>query len=241
MEHMFYSVTFGDKNTWTEWGLIPAKTGKIEFVPPPVKEEYVDVPGMNGSLDMTEVLTGYPVYENREGSLSFLFFDNGESVRGRYTKLKNYLHGKSMRAVIEDDAGYYYEGRFFVGDIEFWPRGNWAAVSISYNVRPYKNEVCDSVEEWLWDPFSFETGVIRKYGSLAINGERTVTIIGSPKPTTPMFTVTGGALSLRFEDVTYSLPVGQTVLPQIVFTDGEHEFKFTGNGEVTVEFRGGYL
>lgn len=241
MDRPFYSITFGEKNTWDEWAMMPVKAGKIEFSAPPVREEYAEVPGMNGSLDMSEVLTGYPIYENRTGTVKFRFFDNGIAARSRYTQLKNYLHGKKMRAVIADDSGYYYEGRFSVRDLEFAATGNWADVEISYNVKPYKNEVNSTVDEWEWDPFSFESGVIRNYKNISVTGDRTVTVIGSPKPTTPTFTVTNDALSMLFDGITYSLPVGTTILPQIVLMDQEYTFQFTGSGDVSIEFRGGSL
>ena len=170
----FYSVTFGEKNTWDEWKLMPVKEGNIEFVSPPVKEEYAEVAGMDGDLDMSEVLTGYPTYENRKGSLKFRFFDNGIAVRARYTALKNYLHGKAMRAYVIDEPEYYYEGRFTVGDLEYAHQGNWADVTIGYNVKPYKNDLNTTTEDWLWNPFNFETGVIRDYGDIVSHGGVTV-------------------------------------------------------------------
>lgn len=241
MDRPFYSITFGEKNSWDEWALMPVREGKIEFVPPDVKTEYVEVAGAESDLDMSEVLTGYPTYKNRTGSLKFRFYDNGVPVRTRYTKLKNYLHGRSMRAVVEDDPSYYYEGRFAVGKLEYAKQGNWADTEISYNVKPYKLELTSSVEDWLWDPFNFETGIIREYGTLEVNGERTLTIIGSRKPTVPKFIVTGGALTLSFGTNLYNLPVGTTVIPQITLMDNEYEMIFSGTGTVSIEFRGGCL
>ena len=53
----FYSITFGDKNTWDEWALMPIKAGRIEFATPEVKRESVEVPGADGELDLSEVLS----------------------------------------------------------------------------------------------------------------------------------------------------------------------------------------
>ena len=241
MDRPFYSMTFGDKNTWDEWALMPVREGRIELLPPDVKTEYVEVAGAESDLDMSEVLTGYPTYKNRSGSLKFRFYDNGVPVRTRYTKLKNYLHGRAMRAVVEDDPEYYYEGRFAVGKLEYARHGNWADVEIAYNVKPYKLEQFSSTEDWIWDSFNFETGVIREYSDIDVDGERTFTVVGTAKPTVPKFIVTGGALTLEFEETEYELPVGTTVLPQIIVVDGEHEFTFSGTGTVSIDFRGGSL
>lgn len=237
----FYSVTFGDKNSWDEWALMPVKAGRIEFATPEVKRESVEVPGADGELDLSEVLTGYPTYENRRGSIKFRFYDNGTPARPRWHNLKNYLHGRTMRAVVEDDFEYYYEGRFMVGDLEWAKRGNWAETEISYDVKPYKLEFSTSIEDWLWNPFNFETGVIREYGGIAVDGETTVTVIGSRMPVVPKFVVTGGALTLSFGTNLYDLPVGTTVIPQITLMDNEYEMIFSGTGTVSIEFRGGCL
>lgn len=240
MDRPFYSVTFGDKNSWDEWNLIPVKAGRIEFATPNVKYESEEIPGSDNVLDMSEVLTGYPLYDPRKGSVTFRFYDNGTPVREKFDSLKNYLHGRRMRAVIEDQPEYYYEGRFMVGD--FQPKqGNWGDVEISYILNAYKLELTSSSEEWEWDPFNFENGVIRYYKNIAVNGETTVTVVGSRKPTVPTFIVSGGALTLSFGTNQYALPVGKTVLPQIVLMDEEYEMVFSGNGTVTIDMTAGSL
>lgn len=240
MDRPFYSVTFGDKNSWDEWNLIPVKAGKIEFATPNVKYESEEIPGSDNVLDMSEVLTGYPLYDPRKGSVTFRFFDNGIPARTRFDRLKNYLHGRKMRAIIEDQPEYYYEGRFMVGD--FQPKqGNWGDVDISYILNAYKLELNSTAEDWLWDPFNFETGIIREYWGVIINNHGTVTVIGSRKPTVPKFTVTGGGLNLTIGTSEYYLPVGKTIFPQLVLMDQEYEFVFDGHGTVTIEMTAGVL
>lgn len=241
MDRPFYSVTFGTKNTWDEWALMPVKAGRIEFVTPNVKHESVEIAGADGELDLSEVLTGYPLYENRRGSLKFRFYDNGVPVRSRWDQLKNYLHGRSMTAIIEDDPSYYYEGRFMVGDIEWSKRGNWADTEISYDVQPYKSDITDSTEDWLWDPFNFDTGVVREYGNVSILGEKTIEVIGSRKPIIPKFIVTGGSFTLTVSGNSYNLPVGTTIIPQLVLMDQTYSFHFLGTGNVTIVMRAGTL
>lgn len=260
MDRPFYSVTFGDKNTWDEWNLMPVKAGKIEFATPEVKTEHVEVPGSDDSLDFTEVLTGYPTYDSRKGSVKFRFFNNGISARSRFNRLKNYLHGRHMKAVIEDEPDYYYIGRFMVGDFE--PKqGNWGDVEISYVLNAYKLEITNANEDWLWDPFNFETGVIREYGEIRIAPTQTgtvFTVIGSRKPTVPKFTVlrcSGDShnapaeayVELVFNRSTYRLPYNKTtVIPQIVLMDNEYEMTFNTKGyehclSLSIDLQGGSL
>ena len=66
---MYHSITIGEKNTWDDWHLIP--TSRPLFSAPKVKENIIDIPGADGSLDLTIALTGRPTYENRIGSWTF--------------------------------------------------------------------------------------------------------------------------------------------------------------------------
>ena len=260
MDRPFYSITFGNKNTWDEWALMPVKAGRIEFATPNVKREGVDIPGADGELDMSEVLTGYPTYENRRGALKFRFYNNGVPVRSRWDQLKNYLHGRRMRAIIEDQPEYYYEGRFMVGDLEWAERGNWADTQISYDLNTYKLEMTSASEDWLWDPFNFETGVIREYGNIFVMvGLEPIemTIIGSRKPTVPKFTVTKdndhdeydevAYIQMEIMDATYQLPYGKTtIFPQIVLFDEEYPITLMNVNQpyglvLTIDMQGGSL
>lgn len=240
MDRPFYSITINGKNTWDEWKLMPVKAGKIEFATPEMKYESVEIAGSDNALDMSEVLTGYPLYESRRGSLTFRFFDTGVPARSRFDQLKNFLHGKKVKVINEDQPEYYYEGRMMVGD--FKPsKGNWGDVEISYILDAYKLEINSTADDWLWDPFNFETGVIREYGEIAVTGETKVTVIGSRKPTVPTFIVNGSSMTLSFGTNQYALKIGKNVLPQIVLMDDKYEMIFDGNGTVTIDMTAGSL
>lgn len=240
MTRPFYSVTINGKNTWDEWKLMPVKAGKIEFATADLRYESAEVAGSDDVLDFTEALTGYPLYNQRRGSITFRFFDNGTPVRNRFDQLKNAIHGRKARAIIEDQPEYFYEGRFLVGDVKYASRGNWADVEISYLLNAYKLEMTSSAEDWLWDPFNFETGVIREYGDITINGATTVTVIGSRKPTVPRITVSSD-MTLVFDEREYSLSAGTNIIPTIVLQDDEYDFTFTGSGTVSIDMRAGSL
>lgn len=138
---MYHSITFGDKNTWEDWHLVP--TSRPLFNPPTVKKKTLDIPGGDGVLDLTESLTGYPVYNNREGSIEFLvlnsychLINSDEEWQDTYSKIMDYLHGRYMSAMLEDDEDYYYEGRFTV---DSWKsEKNNSKIVIGYSVKPYK-------------------------------------------------------------------------------------------------------
>ena len=79
-----YSITFtngnGSKNTWTDWMLIP--TSRPVANPPEMKTHYVDIPGRNGTIDLSTFLTGEPSYENRVGTWEFIVCNHNILVSG---------------------------------------------------------------------------------------------------------------------------------------------------------------
>lgn len=240
MDRPFYSITINGKNTWDDWRLMPIKAGRIDFAPPELRYEAADVPGSDDPLDFTEALTGYPLYKSRRGSISFRFFDNGIPVRNRFDEIKNFLHGKHVIVVIEDQPEFYYEGRMTVGGMTYAKRGNWAEFDLSYILNAYKIELGSSDEDWLWNPFNFETGVIREYGDISVTGLKIITVVGSRKPTTPEFVVDSN-MTLTFNNVTYELSTGINIIPQIVLTDSEYEFAVSGVGTISIYMKAGSL
>lgn len=137
---MYHSITIGSKNTWDDWHLV--SPSRLVFAVPEVKTKYVDIPGANGILDLTDALTGFPTYENREGTFEFIVVNGYGEWQNRYSEILNYLHGKKYRAVLEDDPDYYYEGRFSVG--EWGCDESWSTISISYSVSPFKRSISTS-------------------------------------------------------------------------------------------------
>ena len=159
---MIHSMTFTDTrsgrswNTRDDWGL--ALQTQPTFTMPPVKTKTLDGPAMSGLIDLTTAITGYPVMGQREGSFQFAAKARQAEWQMLISTLAGILHGQTLRVVLDDDPGWYYEGRFALNVGECSPRH--AIVTIDYSVGPYAWAQESSAEPWLWDPFSFVDGVI---------------------------------------------------------------------------------
>ena len=153
-----HSITIGSKNTWEDWHLQPSSRPVV--APPNQKTNFIDIPGSNGHLDLSEVPMGYPVYENRTGSWEFIVVNGYRDWDLVYSDIMNYLHGRTMQVILDDDPGYYYEGRLTVSNWTSNTDGTWSTIEISYNLGPFKYSVINSLDDWLWDPFDFENDVI---------------------------------------------------------------------------------
>ena len=165
-----------DKNTWESWGLVPESRPTLPH--PSQKTKTEDCESINGIIDLSWSNTPYPLFSNREGSFTFIY---NPIVQMGYDKYKpwnilysEFLHGRKLRMVLEDDPEYYYEGRFWV---ESWDSGNdgsGSTITIGYSVDPYKMSILSSLNDWLWDPFNFYNGVIQSsiFNNIVLNSTK---------------------------------------------------------------------
>jgi hypothetical protein len=229
------------------------------FNPPAVKTVYIDIPGANGKIDMTEALAGYPLYDNREGSFEFIVANGYRaSWIGGYQKFANWLHGKDLRCVLDDDPSFYYEGRFSIDNWTSNNDGTWSNVTFNYNVKPFKYSINSSMDDWLWDPFNFETDIIYKLNEISITRQTNFKILNYPMPVIPVlyFKNTNAKQKYKVElngTAITNIGVGEFRDPRIQLLDGYNDIvvtpiPFTENnrqiispGTVSISFRGGSL
>lgn len=243
---MYHSIIFGDKNTWADWYLIPSS--RPVFNPPKPKTKFIDIPGSDWHMDLSTVLTGDITYEGRTGSIEF-YVDNGQLSEYKeskwatlYSEIMDYLHGQLLHATLEDDLGFYYEGRFTVNQWKSDPHNS--KIVIDYNVNPYKLESISSLDDWIWDTFNFETGIIREYKDLKVDGELEFIVIGRRMQVIPSFIINsndGNGMDVEFNGQTFHLQDGTSKVLNIVTKSGENILKFIGNGTVSIKYRGGCL
>lgn len=244
---MYHGATFldmktdGGKKTFEDFHLVPKK--RLYIDPPEPKYNMIDIPGGDGYLDATEAPDGRVHYGTRAATWEFhversrrAFYHNA------YSEIMNYLHGQNMRIILDDDPHYFYIGRVSVN--QFLSEEIDATIVLDVTAQPYKYEIDLSTEEWLWDPFCFETDYVRGYGDLVIDGERTLEIAGSKKPMAATFTVEldgDDPITLLFKGESYELEAGTYKMTEVVITYGTNTFTFQGHGTVSVEFRGASL
>lgn len=170
---MRHSISFHaggqTRNTLTDWKLLQEELPT--FAPPKIRTNMIELPGVSGMVDLTETVTGYPLYQNREGSLEFLT-SNPRVWRSTYNEIMEFLHGQAMEAVLEDEPDWYYSGRFWVDTMAC--DVNRGTIVIGYSVDPYKWARQASTEPWKWDTFSFVDGVI--YNGIYIDDTQTPSI-----------------------------------------------------------------
>lgn len=140
-------------NTWTTWHLIP--TSKPVIATPAPKTNFIEIPGRNGSVDLTTYLTGGVVFGPRSGSWEFIIDNGWEYWETTRKNLYSAIHGQVFKIVFEDNPSWYWDGRLSIADYKPEEANN--KITINYVIEPYSHAVLATDAAWLWDPFNFET------------------------------------------------------------------------------------
>lgn len=211
----------------------------VNISEPSAKTNLLSVQTQNGNIDLTNALIDYAVFENRSIQLTFILIDRDMRVwHSIDSKLKNYCHGKVMEIILDTDMSHFWRGRCSVATTKEDQAHSRFVISI--DADPYKYDVASSDDDWLWDPFDFEEGFINELGNLSVNGTLEVMLIGSELRSVPEITAST-AMSVQYKDKTYSLREGVNRIYDIFIGPGEHIFIFSGNGTVSIHYRGGSL
>lgn len=152
---------FGGFDTYEDWHLIPSSRPTISM--PGVETKFVTIPGMDGSIDLSQYLRhDRPAYGNRGGTFEFYvenMYDDpitNDYWMTVYPKIVNALHGKHFKMVLnEDDPDWFWEGRFTVDKFEAGD-GSHSVIAISYQVGPFKWKIRAGNDYITWDNFNFQ-------------------------------------------------------------------------------------
>lgn len=259
------SSTYKQQNRFSflDWQLVP--TERFSIPGGEIKEAYVTIPGTNGSLDLTEAMGGYPLYEDIEGSMEFMVLHDQRNTiyfsypelgeqnvdaykelskeeqlwTQRYFDMKQFLHGKKLYMMLEDNPTFYYYGRFSVGEYDT-EDGKFSKVTIKYRLHPFKMlsrcsyGVKDSsgVNTWYWD--ALDTSELISPNYMEVGREYTV------RDYTPNIATNTADLSNKFYVMEYDtdefIPLGHIPCgdePQIP----TFEVVETGSSHLTVSFK----
>lgn len=228
-------VKFGNFHSKDDYGM-DFLTYSISSPKP--KQNLIDVPLRDGTIDLTTALTDEVMYENRTITASFEVRDKRALWSSKISNIRNDLHGRRLKIVFDDDPNFYYIGRVFVGEIT--SNGSTGTLVIEADAEPYKYDMFSSDEDWEWDTFDFENGIINEAAEIVVNGATSFTLICRRKRMFPTLTVSGN-VSLVFDGVVHKLPSGASKVYDIFLNEGENIIELMGNGVVSIAYRGGSL
>lgn len=211
---------------------------------PQLQTNYIEIPGRDGALDLTEAL-GKQTYRNRLVKFSGLFYGDSKRFHAMISETMNRFNGKYLKVIFGNDPEHYWTGRCSVEHERI--EEDVYGVTFNMNADPYKYGLYSSDEDWLWDPFSFLTGVIRGYRDVSVSGTKDLRVVGYDRELSPVITASATmTLQVRKNGQAlwdeYSLTAGQNI-PEglsVISTDPRtdyYTFRFTGTGTVTISMK----
>lgn len=236
MNNIFAGVKIDDIHMLQDMGLALSRTDCVQ--PPEVKTNIQDIPGADGSADLTESLTGRPTYYNREIKMEFGRGLDRNKWPNMYSRIMTLFHGKQVKVIFDDDPNYYYTGRATVSDYK--RTQTLGTLLITVNADPYKYELLSSLDDWLWDTLDFEEGIIRDYKNLVVNERLDVNIIGQVKVIVPII-ISDSDMLVEWHGEQYPIVPGNNKIYDIEIPAGENVLTFIGYGTVSIDYRGGIL
>ena len=138
-------VSFNGIHSYNDLGLYLSERPDMG-VPEP-KTNIVEVPGMDGVIDMTEANAGEVKFENREIRLTFAMMANvfgDENQMAIKSRIRNALHGRQFsRIIFDEDPEWYWSGRVSVeiSDVQDWK----FHVTVTINAAPYAYRIAETV------------------------------------------------------------------------------------------------
>lgn len=209
-------VMFGDKHSYHDLGLWLKKYPDI--TPPSPKTKFVDVPGKDGALDLSKVLTGRMQYSRRTVTMEFSILGPRDEWPEIHGEILDLLHGQEMELVLDDDMEFCYTGLVSVSGFD--PQKVTSGVTITMDAEPYRTRMHATKQ------------------IINVSGSQTAEIAIGKKPVIPTITASS-AMQMIFGGLSYSLAAGENVFPDVIMREGSNVFEFIGDGSVTLEYREG--
>ena len=209
-------VTFGNKHSINDWDLLMVSKSIGEAVP---KTNYIEIPGSDGSKDLTDYF-GDIRYSDRNLQFSFDIFSDSSNWWNIKKEITNYLQGKKMKIILDQDANYYFLGRCFVSN--FTHETSVAHITIDATCDPYKYTINQTTD------------------SFTINGKTTITLKNARRTVVPMITLSNQML-LELNANSFSLSPGTHKVLDVKLVEGDNKLTITGNGTISFTYQEGDL
>lgn len=213
-------INFGNIHSYYDLGLI---LSKVDIPPASPKTNYIDIPGADGSADLSDV-HGEIKFNDRDCTFTFtapaLSVTDWEELK---RIVSNALNGKVFKITLDKDPDYYFKGRCTVKSQP--ESGKLRQIVVTARVSPYKLK---------------QDETILKY---QLSGtEQTIIIQNLRKSVSPYIETSDDNVMVRFGLNTFTLETaGQYKILDILLVEGDNTLTVSGTGTITFSFQEGAL
>lgn len=207
-------ITFGSLHSYDDLRLI---LNSKEIGAPQVKTQKINIEGADSALDLTDFF-GDVKYEDVTHRFNFSTIVPQADFLSQFSTIKNALHGRKMRIVLDDDPLFYYFGRLSVS--KFTNEKNIGIISVEADCEPHKYKIDKTVAK------------------LTVNGNSTAQVPNSRKPVVPEVSIeVTGSIRIVYQGNIWDLGSGSYTLPELELAEGDNEITLAGVGTVTLTYQ----
>lgn len=207
-------LKIGSKYSYHDWDAYLAPSPVVGLPKP--KTEYVEIPAGDGSIDLTESLTGDVKYDTRTITAELFFMPPRSEWQHKLDKITNYIHGQKLAIQVPSDNEYYYMGRVEVASTKV--DGVVFRIELSIVCDPYKYKRNMTVYDLV----------------IPTNGTLNVDCRNARQWVLPTITV-NRAVNFAFGGASYSINAGSAQYTGIIFKQGINAIKVTGSAGTSVK------
>ena len=190
-----------------------------EMGAPGVKSKKLDIEGADSFLDLTDFF-GEPKYEDVTHRFQFSTIVPYAEFMTLYSKIKNAIHGKKMRVILDDDPLFYWMGRCYVSG--FTNEKSIGQISVECDCEPYKYKLTKTVY------------------SQAVSGTTAIILTNGRKRAVPHITTTA-PMTIEYGGGSWTNSAGTYTIPEIELVHGVNTLTVTGTGTISFEWQEGDL
>lgn len=215
-------IKIGKKWTWQDYGLMLSPDPSIGAAEP--KESYISIPYGNGSIDLTEALTGEVAYADRELEFGLVFPADASEWDQTRQQLVADCHGKKLPIIMPQYPDYYFVGRVKIGSVA--KDNSVATLKVTVKSEPYM--------------YKLDKTVMIKI--VPATGELKLDLHNELMPALPTFTASA-EVRIDFAGSSFNHSAGAFAYADVLLRPGHNPIAITAvpGTEVKIEYQEGAL
>lgn len=206
-------IKFDDTHSYYDLNLI---LSDCSISPATPKENYIDIPGADGSIDLTEAL-GSVNYNDRTGKIVFSVLPS-DDFEEKKSEVANFLNGQRFKITLDKDPDWYYIGRCSINDHKCDKK--IGTITVDLKLQPWKMKQNETV--------------VSVFGNTITVGKK-ITLKNAKKPA--IVTVITDSAKIEFNGYTWTLVRGEHTIPELCLSQGDNEVVFYANSSSAVIFK----
>lgn len=216
----YKGIAFDDVHTFDDLNLVLSDCP--DMPPAKAKTTYIDIPGADGSLDLSEV-HGEVKFSDRENKYTFTMHPAETMTwEEKMQEVSNLLNGKRCKMTLDKDEDYFWDVRATVDSYK--SDKNLHQIVISVRALPYK----------------FKQNITSR--TVQLSGvSQTINLTNGRKSVCPSIECSNDNTVIVFGGATFDLSAGKHEILDIQFVEGTNTLTVSGSGTVTFSYQEGDL